>query len=576
MEGEEKLESEHIVLPTKKKKSLLWLWIVLTAIVVGGGTAAFAYRGAIKDKFWPAKTETAVTTADTTTKPATTTTPTATSIKIVDDGITWLNPRVKLDDLGLFKATAHSADDPGAGYTGTDYYKVATTSDGGEVILAIAKVEEMGTFDDFHHFKKLGGAYYWLSENSDVVGGGDGVNAYSRTNSETNSTFIIKSLQLDKTMTVGSSKLTQDGTSSRSDSFASGTTAGQKIGETKWGDIFLLQGKAIDSSNGAASVAQYYILRNDGQRILYHPEPTYRNDDGSFNITWSNAAGSGAKFSQIKTSGCGGGGGSFPLIASGADLASKVLVGTAADGSKVYTVPATSNLANFAYAVYNLDGMTGKVSQATMMANLGLLVVQDGYGNWAGYMNDKYAPAVECGKPVIYLYPTKATQVSVKVGADVTKSEPAYDKGWSVLANPSGMLTLGGKTYDSLFWEGTGWGSYPAITSGTVVESSKVSETITSQLTTMGLNAKEIADFKDFWMAKMPKTPYTRLTWLTTDQMNTLAPLAVSPKPDSMIRVFLDFQGLTSKESIAPQVLPHYQRNGFALVEWGGLLTTQK
>ena len=92
----------------------------------------------------------------------------------------------------------------------------------------------------------------------------------------------------------------------------------------------------------------------------------------------------------------------------------------------------------------------------------------------------------------------------------------------------------------------------------------------------MGLNAKEIADFRDFWLAKMPTTPYTRLTWLTTGEMNTLAPLAVSPKPDTMIRVFLDFAGLSSKENISPQILPHYDRNGFTLVEWGGLLTNSR
>jgi len=560
----------HITLPAKKKPNLLWLWIVITAIVVGGGVAAFAYRAEIKNRFWPKEEGPAatVTSKDT----AKTTVPTTTSTKIVDEGITWLNPRVKLTDLGLFKKAA-TVDDIGDGYLGTDYYKVATTSDGGEIILAIAKVSGMGTFDDFHHFLKKGGAYYWLSENSDNVGGDGGF--YARTNSDTNSTMVIKSLQLDKTITTGTTKLTQDPASSREDNFASGTTAGVRVGETKWGDFYLLQGKAIDLSSGAAAVAQYYVLRNDGQRIIYHPEPTYRNDDGSLTITWSNAAGAAAKFSQIKTSGCGGGGGSFPLITSGEALTAKTAVGTSGSDT-IYTVPADSALANFAYAVYKMDGMGSKVSQATMISNLGVLLVKDSYDKWIIYMNDKYAPAVECGKPVIYLYPTKTTQVSVKVGADVTKSEPLYGKGWKVVASPSGKLNLAGKIYDSLFWEGTGWGTYPEITSGAVVESSKVSETITSQLSTMGLNAKEIADFKDFWMAKMPTTPFTRLTWLTTEQMNTLAPLAVSPKPDSMIRVFLDFQGLSSKAAIAPQVLPKYQRNGFTLVEWGGLLVSSK
>jgi hypothetical protein len=88
----------------------------------------------------------------------------------------------------------------------------------------------------------------------------------------------------------------------------------------------------------------------------------------------------------------------------------------------------------------------------------------------------------------------------------------------------------------------------------------------------MGLNSKEIADFIEFWLPKMPTTPFVRLTWLTTEEMNILAPLQVSPRPDSVIRVFLDFAGLEKETAITPQVLPKYDRKGFTLVEWGGLL----
>jgi hypothetical protein len=183
---------------------------------------------------------------------------------------------------------------------------------------------------------------------------------------------------------------------------------------------------------------------------------------------------------------------------------------------------------------------------------------------------------VECGKPVIYLYPESTTKVTVKVGADIRISEPAYNGGWKVIASPSGQLTTDYGLRDYLFWEGLGWGKYPTINSGFVVESSRVAETIATQMKEMGLNTKEIADFNEFWLPKMPATPYVRLSWLTTPEMNTLAPLSVSPKPDSSIRVFLDFEGLNSKIDIAPQILPHYERKGFTLVEWGGLLKGKK
>jgi hypothetical protein len=229
-------------------------------------------------------------------------------------------------------------------------------------------------------------------------------------------------------------------------------------------------------------------------------------------------------------------------------------------------------LAEYGYQTYLMDGASGKVSKSDFQANLGLLVWPDEFGNSIVYLNDKYAPAVECGKPVIYLYPEKDMRVSVKVGANVRKSEPIYAGGWSVLARKNGELVLNGTTYPYLFWEGKGLGVYPNIKNGTVVKQSETASTIAKQLAEMGLNSKEIADFNEFWLPKLPKAPFVRLTWLTNQEMNELAPLQVEPKPDSVLRVFLDFEGLNQSTSIPAQILPKYERKGFTLVEWGGLL----
>ena len=86
------------------------------------------------------------------------------------------------------------------------------------------------------------------------------------------------------------------------------------------------------------------------------------------------------------------------------------------------------------------------------------------------------------------------------------------------------------------------------------------------------MSAKESADFLDFWSDKLPKTPYVRLTWFTTKQMDELAPLFVSPRPDSVIRIFLDFQGYQTKISLPAQKLSAIPRTGFTVIEWGGLL----
>ena len=50
-------------------------------------------------------------------------------------------------------------------------------------------------------------------------------------------------------------------------------------------------------------------------------------------------------------------------------------------------------------------------------------------------------------KPVIYLYPEKETDVTVKISLDgeLTCTYPAYDDGWKVTAQPDGTLKWMGK-----------------------------------------------------------------------------------------------------------------------------------
>jgi hypothetical protein len=49
-------------------------------------------------------------------------------------------------------------------------------------------------------------------------------------------------------------------------------------------------------------------------------------------------------------------------------------------------------------------------------------------------------------------------------------------------------------------------------------------------------------------------------------------PLTITPTPDTQIRLFLDFEGLTTPIPLAPQMLSAPPRSGFTVVEWGGLL----
>jgi hypothetical protein len=200
---------------------------------------------------------------------------------------------------------------------------------------------------------------------------------------------------------------------------------------------------------------------------------------------------------------------------------------------------------------------------------------KDSIGRLTVYRSDSVLPMAECGKPVIYLYPEKETDVRVALPSsiDVTVSEPTYpENGWNVTASPNGDLVshADGKTYGSLYWEGTGV-SYQPPTTGFVVAKEQVSSFLTSTLPKYGLNAKESSDFMEFWVPRMTNSAYYQISFLT-DDWSKAAPLSVLPRPDTSIRIFMDLKPLSAPISIVEPTIVTPIRNGFTLVEWGGLL----
>jgi len=270
--------------------------------------------------------------------------------------------------------------------------------------------------------------------------------------------------------------------------------------------------------------------------------------------------------------------------ADGVNNSDFVQVGQSSDDQAVYAFKDSNNeIIKKAYSEFLED--LKSYSQASPKVPLaledfisqhGVVVYKNAAGEWLVYRRDNFSPMGGCAKPVVYLYPTKPTNVNVRLGAKVKISEPLYNSksGWNIRALPNGQLILGNKIYSSLFWEGTGVGPYPAITTGTVVKHNEVVATIRKQMAQQGLTAQETSDFIDYWQDKIPNKPFVRLTWFNTAQLNQLAPLRVFPKPDTVIRVFLDMDGLDKKIVIPKQIFKKVPRIGFTVVEWGGLTNT--
>ncbi|HSW88582.1 MAG TPA: hypothetical protein VLG12_05475 [Candidatus Saccharimonadales bacterium] len=183
-------------------------------------------------------------------------------------------------------------------------------------------------------------------------------------------------------------------------------------------------------------------------------------------------------------------------------------------------------------------------------------------------------------KPAIYLYPPIQEAVNVKIApkGDIQLTIPQYStNGWNVLANPTGDISYNNKDYDYLFYEAKIPDSLLSEQkTGYVIAYNDLSSFFENILPKLGLNTKEQQQFSDYWLKALPKNPYYLISIVPQTALNQISPLTISPQPQTIIRVTLSFKPLDKKIDIAAPFLPAIQREGFTVVEWGGLFKQDK
>ena len=176
-------------------------------------------------------------------------------------------------------------------------------------------------------------------------------------------------------------------------------------------------------------------------------------------------------------------------------------------------------------------------------------------------------------KPVIYLYPTRTTDVNVKVtlsGGRFTQCIPAGNGEWTVTARPDGRLTdkATGESYDYIFWESTDDTEYD-WSKGYVVKGCEAEGFLLRVLPEMGLNEKEYTEFIGYWLPRLQKNEYNLVTFQTKCYTDTVR-MDISPEPDSVLRVFMAFKKTDGPASVESPAIEPFERKGFTVVEWGG------
>jgi len=299
-----------------------------------------------------------------------------------------------------------------------------------------------------------------------------------------------------------------------------------------------------------------------------------------------------------------------------------VSIGTTPDGIELFTFRDTNNsLYTLQYKskpgqIYSngsgyskiwSDAKQETVKHPTMEEYLlknPLILFKDPWNRWVLLGEFEYALQGGCGKPVIYLYPEKSQNITVSFlhPMQFETDIPTYHENWTVNARPDGMLTdlqpqytdckaidyakkgseyaakaCKENRYPYLYWSGNTIGAtYPrSIAAGWYVKKEEIYSFMEGKLVEIGLNQKERNDMMEYWIPQMQSknAPYYKISFLTTKEMNKLIPMNIQPDPRSVLRVFLDFLPLSEKpsEPILPQSFSPFVRDGFTVVEWGGL-----
>lgn len=173
-------------------------------------------------------------------------------------------------------------------------------------------------------------------------------------------------------------------------------------------------------------------------------------------------------------------------------------------------------------------------------------------------------PEITVYKPIIYLYPIKETEISVKLLKEesLTCSYPKYNSKWYVLANPNGDLKdlYTSRYLYSLYYENKSNIKFDMRRDGFIVKSEDVATFLEEKLSILGLNEREAEEFIIYWLPKLESNRYNYIRFATSDEINENMPLDIKPNPDTIIRVLMTYKGLEKPIEIKEQKLEAPER----------------
>ena len=92
------------------------------------------------------------------------------------------------------------------------------------------------------------------------------------------------------------------------------------------------------------------------------------------------------------------------------------------------------------------------------------------------------------------------------------------------------------------------------------------------KLDIIGFNQRERNEFIMYWLPILENNEKSIVYFELTKERERGNKLIITPKPDSMLRVSIHIKKVDKKINIQEQKLEKFNRIGFNVIEWGGMM----
>ena len=305
----------------------------------------------------------------------------------------------------------------------------------------------------------------------------------------------------------------------------------------------------------------FYVPQPEGSFRVYVVEPRFTK------IRWigGHRGGGAKKYTSARTE-CG-----VQTIASDVvspkAFGSKDLqvAGVTAEGVPLYTLKDLQH--PLASALYEeASKRNEKVGdRETFFSSVPAFYRRDSFGRLVRFTRtDLLAP--DMCEPVVYFYPTATQRVRMSIDEriEIHRAVPEpVGHTWVIDAVPDGRNVV--------WWEGV-WKHFETPERGFSVPGPESRTFLADVLPKLGLTTPEAADFIAAWAPRLERNAHNTIYFHRREAIDELVPMSITPRPDSLIRVMMDYRGTpTPVEIDAPEISKPPARRGFTVVEWGGV-----